>query len=138
MYGAPSYPIYVEAPGAVPALKVKSAVTLAPLLVEAPEPPGEFVAVVQDALRVLYEQVAYLLYGGILGLVSPQGRGLERLGAFRLGRFHELGAVARLRCLAGELLYVLLERLGLGLRDHGLDLVILELLFMRLVGVGYQ
>src|SRR5215212_7817781 len=138
MYGAPSYPLYVEAPSAVPALEVKSAVPLAPLLVEAPEPPGEFVAMVQDTLRILYEQVAYLLYGSILGLVPPQGRRFGRLGAFRLGGFHELGAVARLRGLAGELLYVLLERLGLGFCDHGLDLVIRELLFVRLVGVGNQ
>src|SRR5215212_7149027 len=138
MYGAPSYPVYVEAPSAVPALQVKSAVPLAPLLVEAPKPPGKFVAVVQDAFRVLYEQVAYLLYGSILGLIPSQGRRLGRLGDFRLGGFHELGTVARLRGLAGELLYVLLERLGLGLCDHGLDLVIRELLLVYLLGVGYQ
>src|SRR5215213_6984722 len=137
MYGAPPYPVYVEAPSAVPALEVKSAVPLAPLLVEAPEPPGEFVAMVQDDLRILYEQAAYLLYGRILGLVPSQSRRFGCLAAFCLGGVRELETVARLRSLAGELLYVLLACLGLGLSDHDHDLIIRKLLFVCLVGVGY-
>ena len=81
MHTAPADTVHLMGTVAVPGLQEKGSIGFPSNLIEAPEPPHELIAVVEDAVGVDRQNLSQLLDGGVVGYVALVGGSSGSLSA---------------------------------------------------------
>jgi hypothetical protein len=125
---AAAYPVDLVGPVAVPSLEIEGPRGLVAGLIQGPEPARKLVAVEEESVRVVHEELGHLLDRGVVRRVAPGCGRVELLEALEVGAdpvevaARGAGGYDLLR----RSLQLLLEGGSLGRDDHHIELVLLE------------